>query len=257
VLAWANLGFARAGQQTFNGIPVPLTEGPAYSLEGQSAADAMNQLAASEAGLVFAAPSGALVFVHKWALFNQAPVATLGDSPNPVAGQVPYLQAATWDLDNTYLFNVTQTTQQVGANTTITASAANFASQASYFTRSALQQTIQTTSNLDAFDSANYAIAKYSQPQLRVSALTIDAASNPQVAFPVVLMLQQGQVLTVTRTPVGGAQITGQVIIQKIQHDIGPTYWRTSLQLSPYSPENAILQLDTPTYDVLGQMGLA
>jgi hypothetical protein len=257
ILAWANLGFARGGQEFFNGAQQPVAEGPAYSLGGASATDALNQVALNEAGMLAAMPSGALVFIHKWALFDQAPVAVLGDAPNPAAGEIPYLQPTAWDLDNTYLFNLTQTTQQVGPNNTITAQAADFASQHEYFLRSALQVTIQTTSALDAFDSANYAIAKYSQPQLRVSAVQIDAASNPAAAFPVILALQQGQVVTVTRRPVGGAVVTGQVIIQKIQHDIGPTMWVTSLQLSPYSPENAILQLDTPGYDVLGNMGLA
>jgi hypothetical protein len=257
VLSWANLGFARGGQEFFNGTEQPLDEGPAYSLSGASASDALNQVALNEGGMLAAMPSGALVFIHKWALFNQAPVAVFGDAPSPSAGEVPYLQPTTWDLDNTYLFNLTQTTQQVGANNTITAQAVDFSSQHDYFTRSALQVTIETTSNLDAFDSANYAVAKYAQPQLRVSGVQIDAASNPAAAFPVILALQQGQVVTVTRRPAGGAVITGQVIVQKIQHDIGPTSWVTSLQLSPYSPENAILQLDTAGYDVLGNMGLA
>jgi hypothetical protein len=257
ILSWANLGFARGGQEFFNGAQQPIAEGPAYSLGGASATDALNQVALNEGGMLAAMPSGALVFIHKWALFNQAPVATLGDSPAVSDGEVPYLQPTAWDLDNTYLFNLTQITQQVGPNNTITVQAADFTSQAAYFTRSALQQTIQTTSDLDAYDSANYAVAKYSQPQLRVSGVQIDAASNPAAAFPVILALQQGQVLTVTRRPVGGAVITGQVIIQKIQHEAGPTSWVTSLQLSPYVPEDAILQLDTPGYDVLGNVGLA
>jgi hypothetical protein len=257
ILSWANLGFARGGQEFFNGAQQPLDEGPAYSLGGASATDALNQVAVNEGGMVAAMPSGALVFLHKWALFNQAPVAILGDSPNAADGEVPYLQPTAWSIDNTYLFNLTQTTQQVGPNNTITVQAADFTSAAEYFTRSALQQTIQTTSDLDAYDSANYAIAKYSQPQLRVSSVQIDAASNPAAAFPVILALQQGDVVTVTRRPVGGAVITGEVIIQKIQHEIGPTSWVTSLQLSPYTPEDAILQLDTTGYDVLGNVGLA
>jgi hypothetical protein len=257
ILSWANLGFARGGQEFFNGVQQPVAEGPAYSLGGASATDALNQVALNEAGMVAAMPSGALVFIHKWGLFNQAPAAVLGDAPLPSAGEVPYLQPTAWDLDNTYLFNITQATQQSGPNNTITVQAVDFGSQHAYFTRSALQQTIQTTSDLDAYDSANYAIAKYSQPQLRVSGVQIDAASNPAAAFPVILALQQGQVVTVTRRPVGGAVVTGSVIIQKIQHEIGPTSWLTSLQLSPYVPEDAILQLDTPGYDVLGNMGLA
>jgi hypothetical protein len=256
ILAWGNLGFARAGQVTFNGASVGVAEGPAYSLEGQSAADGINQLVTNETGMAFAAPSGALTFTHRWAIFNQAPVVTFGDSPVPGSGEVPYLQAGGFDFDSTYLYNQTAATQTVGPNVTLTATANDFGSQHSYFLRSALQQAIQTTSNLDAIDNANWNLAKYSQPSLRVKSITIDAASNPAVAFPAVLPLQQGQVAVATRRPVGGAVITGTVMTQKITHSIGPTSWQTSLQLSPYTPENAVLQLDAPPDNTIGNITL-
>ena len=79
-----------------------------------------------------------------------------------------------------------------------------------------------------------------------------DAAEAVQAASSL-----QGQVATVTRRPVGGAEITGTVIVQKIQHDIGPTAWKTSFQLSPYQPENQILELDAAGFDQLGANTLA
>ena len=145
-----------------------------------------------------------------------------------------------------------QVTQQVGPNTTVTVTAADFPSQHAYFTRSALQQTISTMSDLDAYGQANFQIAKYSQPQLRVSGVTVDAASNAAAAFPVLLALQQGQAATVTRRPLGGAVISESVLTQKIEHSIGPGRWQTSMQLSPYTPESNILQLDVPPFNQLG-----
>jgi hypothetical protein len=259
ILSWANLGFPRAGQVTF-GTPatsVGLMEGPAYDVGGKNASDAVNQVAVNETGAIAAAPSGALVFIHKWALFNQAPVVTFGDSPAPAPTEVPYLQPTSWGYDTTYVYNVVQTTQTSGPNTTIIATAADFNSQQDYFLRSALQVAIETTSDLDVYDNANWSIAKYAQPQLRVSGMEIDAASNPAAAFPAILPLQQAQVVNVIRRPVGGAVVSGTVLVQKIQHEIGPAMWKTSIQLSPYAPEDAVLQLDAAGFDVLGNNTLA
>jgi len=252
ILSWANLGVPRAGQVLFSGASDGVTQGPAYGLEGASAASGVNQVVLNHVALAAGAPSGALVYWHRWALYNQAPVATFGDDLVAADGEVPYLPGLTWDYDNTYLSNIVQVTQQVGPNTTVTVTAADFASQHAYFTRSALQQTISTMSDLDAYGQANFQIAKYSQPQLRVSGVTVDAASNAAVAFPVLLALQQGQAATVTRRPLGGAVISESVLTQKIEHSVGPGRWQTSMQLSPYTPENSILQLSSPGFDALG-----
>ena len=259
ILSWANLGVARAGQVLFGDPPTAdeVTEGPAYSIESASAADAVNQLVTNETGQAFATPAGGIQFVHRWALFNQAPVATFGDDPNAGDGEVPYLPAMSWDYDVTYLKNTNQVQQVIGPNTEITVTSSDFVSQASYFLRSVQTTQIETTSALDAYTQSQWQIAKYAQPQLRVAAVTVDAASNAAAAFPVVLPLQQGQVATTVRRPVGGAVISEPVIVEKITHDIGPAKWQTSMQLSPYTPEDAVLQLDASGFDVLGENTLA
>lgn len=256
IMAWANLGIPRAGQVTFGGASAGIAEGPAYDLSGKNVADAASQLAANESGMLTVAPSGAVVFWHRYALFNQSPVAVFGDDPSPGTSEVPYLQAGSWSYDNTYLYNRTQTTQQVGPNTTITVAASDFGSEASYFARSAFQTTIQTTSDLDAYTQANWAKAKYSQPALRVKGITVSGASHTD-AFATILTVQQGQVATVIRRPAGGAVVDQTVLIERIGHSIGPGKWDTDFQLSPFTPEDAVLQLDAPGFSVLGNVTLA
>lgn len=253
ILAWGGLGFARGGQQLFGAPAVAdgVTQGPAYDYSGHTAADAINQIALNHAALVAVAPSGALVFTHRWGLYNQPASVIFGDAPSPGAAEIPYLQATSWGFDNTYLYNVVQVSQQYGANSTITVSEADFTSQHMYFTRSALSQSISTMSNLDVYDLAGFQIAKYAQPQLRISQLTIDVSSNP-MNFTEILQLQQGQAAVVTRRPVGGAVVSGPVLIQQISHAIGPATWKFSCQLSPYVPENAVLQLGVAGANVLG-----
>ena len=254
VLAWTALGIPRGGQVTFNGVPAPVQQGPAYSLSGANVSDALNQAAANEQGLLFTSPDGTLQFMHRWALFNQAPSAVFGDSES--LGEIPYLPGQAFDYDNTYLYNIDQVTQTQGPTTGIVVTSTNTASAAAYFNRSILQIGIQTTSNLDAYDLANQSLATYSQPSLRLRGLTVDAAANPLVAFPGVLALQQGNAATVNRRPVGGAPISANVIVQKVSHNIGPALWQTSYEMSPYPPLNAVLQLDAPGFDVIGTNSL-
>ena len=246
ILAWAGLGIPKGGQISFNGAMVNVLQGPAYNLAGTTAADALNQIAVNENSLIAAMPGGSLVFFHQWALFNLSPVAVLGDNPDPAQGQVPYLPGQSWGFDNTYLYNLSAITQQYGPNNLITVTDTDFTSDHQYYPRTALTQTITTMSALDAYSLVQWIIGKYSQPSLRVSTITVDAASNPNAAFPVILSLLQGQVVTVTRSPVGGATITQDTIIEKIGHSIGPTSWQTAIQASPYQPGGRRLATGQP-----------
>jgi hypothetical protein len=254
VLAWTGLGIPRGGQVTFNGVPAPVLQGPAYSLSGANVSTAVNQVAANEQGMAFTTPDGTLQFMHRWALFNQAPGLVFGDRED--LGEVPYLPGQAFDYDNTYLFNIVQTTQAQGPTTGITVTSYDPVSAASYFNRSILQVGIQTMSNLDAYDQSNQAVAVYSQPSLRLRGLTVDAAANPLIAFPGVLSLQQGSAATVNRRPVGGVPLSANVIVQKVSHNIGPDLWQTSYEMSPYGPLGAVLQLDEPSFDVIGTNSL-
>jgi hypothetical protein len=257
IMSWANLGLPRAGRMTFSGVTDGVQQGPAYSLAGTTASAACAQAALNDLALLAAWPTGAAVWAGRWALFNQAPVAAFGDSPGPGTGQVPYLQSQTWGYDNTYLYNTVSVTQQYGQNNLFTLTGTDPVSQAAYYARTSLAQTITTTSDEDVYTMVNWELAKYSQPSLRVSGVTVDAASNPAVAFPVVLALLQGQVVSVTRMPVGGAVISGNVLVQQVSHQAGPGLWKAAYQLSPYTVEAAVLQLDDPADSTVGNAALA
>lgn len=256
LLSWSNLGIPRGGRQTFNGVTNGILQGPAYNLQGANVSDAVNQAALNENGMVAAMPSGSLVFFHNWALYDQSPVAVFGDSIDPGAGELPSSQQTSWGYDNTYVYNVISITQQYGANNQLNVIVADFTSRSEYFTRSALTETITTMNNLDVYDLVNWQIHKYAQPALRLSQLTVDASSNPREAFPIVLSIQQGDVATVIRRPVGGAVITQKVIVQQVSHTVGPATWQTTLQMSPYEPEDAVLQLDITPFNTLGSNAL-
>ena len=72
----------------------------------------------------------------------------------------------------------------------------------------------------------------------------ISAADSPQSSFSQILHLDIGDVVTVTRNPVGGASITETCVIERIGHEIGPTSWKTTFLLSPYSQPGSVQTVD-------------
>ena len=87
---------------------------------------------------------------------------------------------------------------------------------------------------------------------MRVRQLSIDAASNPDVAFPVVLPLTVSSTVTVDRDPVGGVPISGQFLVQRVSLSIGPTLWKADYQISPYVVQAAVLTADASGYNEIG-----
>jgi hypothetical protein len=251
ILDWAYLGLPHGGPVSFGSPAVGdgITYSAAYSLDGSSASDALAAVTIGD-GMIVAMPTGILTVLPKWALFNLAATWTLGDATNGT--EIPYLPGQAYDYDNTYLYDDVAVTRQNGPNTSITAEVKDIAAQSQYFPRGALDQTIITTSDLDAYTLANWELAAYGQPSLRVRGLTISAEANPTQAFPAVLEIKAGDVVTVNRRPVGGAVISGLFIVQKVTMRIGAGMWRVSYQMSPYQLPSAVLTLDEAGYNALG-----
>ena len=170
--------------------------------------------------------------------------------------EIPALKDSAFDYDNTYLYNETTVTQQQGPNQLVIADERNTSSAAEYFRRSALTYSSEVVSPYDVTDLASWSLAKFGEPSLHLSQLTVDAHSCPQLAFPTVLALDIGDVVQVTRRPIGGAVISEVGIIERVQHQIGAGKWTVTYQLSPYTPESAVMTVDgtenTPGSGVLG-----
>jgi hypothetical protein len=164
--------------------------------------------------------------------------------------EIPFTAGQGFDWDNTYLKNVNSATQVTGPSQGITVTTRAPVSQASYFTRAGSPVQTIAANQLDTYDLSTWQNFKYQQSQIRVRGLTVDAAANP-LAFDAVMSIRPGDVVTVSRRPVGGSPVTGVYMVQKVSHEIGPGVWKAAYEMSPYSPENSILQLDAAGYDVL------
>ena len=250
VLTWGRVGLKRGGywwkSASATNTPEITAIGPAYDLTGSSAADAINKLTQEEGGQAFVTANGSYVYLERWINYNQSIAATFGDNGT---SEIPFLKDTDWDYDNTYLYSETQVTQQNGPNQLIIADNRNLASQNQFFRRSALTFTSEAVSAYDVSDLATWSVNKHAQPTLHLTSLVVNAASAPSLTFPTVLQLDIGNVIQVTRRPVGGAVLTELGIIERVQHEIGAGFWKVTYQISPYIPDNSVLSADTAGFD--------
>lgn len=241
--------------------------GPADQVQGQSIADALFDLTVDEGGMCYCSADGSIWYQTRSYLYNKPVKWVFGD--NVANGECPYIDA-NFDFSDTYLHNVAasrrtiSSSQQifqgtngpftVGGNTNsfgVLATEADQASERQYFVRGPLELDIETTSDQDAYDRANWALVKYRQPQLRANQVLLDPASNPAV-WHVALGVEQGDIVTVNRRQIGAAPISLNCIVQQVEQSGGADHWNTILTLAPYYPEGAVIQLDTPGFNTPG-----
>ena len=163
--------------------------------------------------------------------------------------EVPFLRETEFGFDNTYLYNEVTSTQQAGPSQTITADYRDTTSQGQYFRRSALSFQQSVVSPYDVSDITTWSETQYKQPSLHLNQLKVLASANPLVSFPVVLSTDIGDIVTVTRRPVGGATMTIQGIVERVSVEIGSRFWMVTYQISPYAPQGNVLSADTAGFN--------
>ncbi|AUG78100.1 hypothetical protein CFP65_3300 [Kitasatospora sp. MMS16-BH015] len=171
--------------------------GPA-NLAGQNAGAALQVVADSEAGQVYADPSGVVTLAgRRWRYLQATPAVVFGDGP----GEVPYLGDVSVDLDPDHVYNTVQVTNQVGAGAEQPPDtfASNSVSAGEYFP-SSLARTINVQDQGEPLYAAQYLAGQYAEPQPRVSRVTVDPSSNPGL-WPALLGLSFGTRARLNRRP--------------------------------------------------------
>jgi hypothetical protein len=159
--------------------------------------------------------------------------------------EIPYAKETEFDYDNTYLYNEVTATQQAGPNQLVEYDYRSIASQSQYFRRSALSFQSNVVSPYDVSDITTWSATQFSQPSLHVAVVKVDLASNPVMAFTSILGVDIGDIVKVNRRPIGGAVISELGIVERISIDVGAQSFVMSLQISPYTPGNEVLCVDT------------
>lgn len=268
LMTWAGLGLP-FGVGAYSAEPNPQF-GPADQIAGSALADVLYNTSVDEGGFYYvpATALGEIWYQPRQSVYNRPSKVVFGDNGTT---EIPYLPATGFDFSNTYLYNIvsSQRTINAGSNSLVAglgiqqasnstgadAIVSDQPSEAAYLPRGPLQVDIETTSDADAYDRADWSLNKYKQPHLRANEIILDCAANPSI-FAVALGIEQGDIVTVNRRPVGAAPYSVQCIVEKVKHEVGPDLWDVTLTLAPYYPEGNVLQLDSPSYDLAGSGAL-
>lgn len=198
--------------------------GPATDLTGATALDALNAIALTENGNVYASSGGAVTFASRTRRYNQTiPVFVFGENVN--LGEWP-VQDITDDYDPQHLFNWIQVTQTSSGQV---ASARDATSQSLNFPR-VLQRSINPSAFAEAQDAANYLLGQYKSARRRISNLTLNPAAVPGL-FAVCLQLEIGTRIRVMRRPPGAPVVQFDGFVESVSWSISPNDGGVSVQL--------------------------
>lgn len=270
---WGTNRFMRIMAWSGSHLPMAVTMpsgvpqfGPAFAVGGQTGTDALGDMVVSEGGWPYADAAGNAWWLSRQSLYNRAPKWVFGD--NPAGGEIPYDPGENFDYDNSFLYTQTSATRVLNQTSEVTTNPINGVNSQSfqntgaivrsinpaaantYGNRNSLDQSVLTTSDQDVYDRVNWNLNKYGASALRIPTILINAAENPS-RWPVVLGVEQGDIVQINRRPLGGAPylVTGIVIKKKLE--IGVSVGQVTLSVVPYSIEAAIIQADVAGYNTL------
>lgn len=209
-----------------------------FSYNGRSMLDVLQEIADTEAGLVWVDAGG---FVHQDSRETRytAPTSvtsqfTFGE--NVAGGELPYTDLK-YDYDPTYVYS--QANFTAGGSGTTLPPVINATTQAAVGQR-VLSKTLQMQNDWDVQQAANFYVARYAKPAgapgtgvpPRIAGMTIDPSSNPDL-WSAALTLDVGYRVTVKRRTAAGVTISGDYFIEQVNHSNTGTKWTVTYQLSP------------------------
>lgn len=241
LLAYAGWGGPRSISYTpFQGYV------PASDIAGQAAGSNVEETADSEGGILYVDSAGNLTFTSKQYRYDSTSKYTFGDSTT--LSETPYDVGATIDRDPALVVNdLTMQQRHYGAQVHV--------SDSTSIAQRGVQDLDRNSDLVDLNnigDRGNYLLAKYKAPGDRVSQIVIDPASNPTL-WPVALGVEQGDMVTVNRRPLGGAATSLRCEVLRKEHHVAfekdNTHWQVVLSLGPGDPD--VITLDDATLGAL------
>lgn len=198
-----------------------------FSPNDTGVADYVQTLADTEGGEWYVAGDGVVTFKDRDSRLKKlSPKVVFGDD----AGEVAYDGAnLIINYDPTYVYNDIVVERNGG----VTAVAQDQNSVVSYFPRS-YNRKIYNLADTEAVDMAYFLLSRYKDPFARPDVLTLTPVRNPAI-WSTVLSLEIGDLVRVNKRPIGGAAVSVDCFIERIEHsfDAQTADWVTTVALSP------------------------
>ena len=230
-------GVATADLVTETGLSTSVA---AQDTTGQQPITLMQDVTATEGGVLFDGGDGRLVFQARSHRYNAASSLTLLVSRSEI------MPSLTPRLDDQDLVNDVTATRAGG----VSARVVDTASVAEYGTyRSEIQ--LLTTSDNEVFDAASWKVYTASTPQVRVPTAEVELANLTDAQIAVLLSREVGDRITLGGLPVQAPSSTMDFFIEGWNEVKADFTYRVILNLSSANL-SGVWQLDSPTYSVLG-----
>lgn len=202
----------------------------------------------SDLGYLYAARDNVVTFRDRHANLNATAAVTFSDDGTGV----PF-SAIEANYGAERLFNRVGIDREGGTLQT----ASDATAQTAYGPRSLTQSGLLLDSDTQSLAMANYLLGIYSQPELRVSSLSVGLAALTSAQQASVLALDITSLVSVTFTPNGlGAAVERTCIVEGISHDITPDSHFVTLHLGD-ADRRSVLQLDDTVFGRLDANVLA
>ncbi len=184
----------------------------------------------TELGLFFMDGAGDAVFQDQ----NHRAGVSIGGvfSDNPTAGELFYADL-NFTYDDTQIWNAIEGTR---AGSTATRAADDSASITAYGKRFLKLNELLVTNDSNLQTIVDVYLARYKDPGIRAQTLVIKPERDPVDLWPEVLGAEISDKYTVERDPPGGGTptlISQDVFVEHLEHNITPSNWVTTWQLSP------------------------
>lgn len=204
----------------------------AYTASDRIVLNAIRDTAEAESGVFFIDPSGDATFRDRLSRVVNESQATFDETSTTLPYENLQLSHDDSELWNDIAVKPEGLTVQ---------RAEDEVSQATYGHRQPSEFGALVTTELEASDLAHWTLRRYKDPRLRVDAVDL-AGDLFEAVMTQILARGIGHRVTVVGVPPGGgAQISEEVFIEHVRHEIGATSWRTTWQLSPAFSESVWL----------------
>lgn len=210
---------------TFNDLGVSQMQ--AFTPTGTTVTDYIQNIADTEGGEWYVDGDGYVTFKDRDSRLKKlVPKVTFGDGTGETAYQGGDVVV---NYDPTYIFNDIV----INRNGGVTVPAQDQTSVANYFPRS-YTRTIYNGADAEALDAAYFLLSRYKDPVARVETIVLTPARNPSI-WSVALGLEIGDLIRVKKRPLGGAPISLDCFIERVEHnfDAQTADWITTVTLSP------------------------
>jgi hypothetical protein len=196
----------------------------------------------SDLGSLFASRDGVLTFRNRQSNANETATSVIFTDEG---GDIPYTGIAQ-DYGSEFLYNRVTVDREGGTAQTAVDST-------SEYELSTLSLTgLLLTSDLRSQDYADYLLGLYSEPELRLSQVTVQAAALPADQQADLLSLDIGDLVQVRHTPngVGGGVVQRYAIVEGLSHEMLPMYHLVTVALTS-ADRRRVFILDSDVYGLL------